>query len=101
MLCKKISTKIGIPIELEGVYKWIAFLSSKGTDVGALTRYYGLLDTGEFKVRGLELRQRNTPRLFIEFQNDILRVFSKAGTNSPRITFAKPQIRSQISGLRL
>ncbi len=81
-LCESISAKIGIPIELEGVYKWIAFLNNKGTEVGALTRYYGLLDTGEFKVRGLELRQRNTPELFIRFQNDILGVFSRAGTRS-------------------
>jgi hypothetical protein len=60
-LCGKISDRIGIPLELEGVYKWIVFLTNKDTEVGALTRYYGLLDTGEFKVRGLELRQRNTP----------------------------------------
>jgi DNA polymerase elongation subunit (family B) len=81
-LCSKISERIGIPLELEGVYKWIAFLTNKGTEVGALTRYYGLLDTGEFKVRGLELRQRNTPVLFAEFQKDVLKVFSKAGNKT-------------------
>ena len=79
-LCSKISARIGIPIELEGIYKWITFLTNKGTEVGALTRYYGLLDTGDFKVRGLELRQRNTPQLFLEFQKDILQEFSCAGT---------------------
>lgn len=82
LLCETISAKIGIPIELEGIYKWIAFLNNKGTEVGALTRYYGLLDTGEFKVRGLELRQRNTPALFNAFQRDILRVFAQASTRS-------------------
>jgi len=81
-LCEKISDRIGIPIELEGIYKWIAFLTNKGTEVGTLTRYYGLLDTGEFKVRGIELRQRSTPQLFLEFQKDILEVFSTASTKA-------------------
>ena len=77
-LSRKISNKTGIRMELEGHYKWIVFLPSKGTGVGALNRYYGLFDNGEIKVRGIELRQRNSPIFLKNMQSDIFRVFSKA-----------------------
>lgn len=76
----KISRRIGIPLELEGHYKWIVFLMNKSTDVGALTRYYGLFSDGTLKVRGIELRQHSTPPLFSEFQSDILDVFKSASS---------------------
>jgi DNA polymerase elongation subunit (family B) len=56
-----IAGSIGLPIELEGRYKWIVFLPCKTTGVGALNRYYGLFDHDEFKIRGIELRRHDTP----------------------------------------
>ena len=77
-LSKMISNKTGIRIDVEGHYKWIVFLPSKNTGVGALNRYYGLFDNGEIKVRGVELRQKNSPKFLKNMQNDMLIVFSKA-----------------------
>jgi DNA polymerase elongation subunit (family B) len=79
-LCGAIAERTGIDIEFEGYYRWIVFLPNKSTGVGALNRYYGLLDSGEFKVRGIELRQRSTPKLFQFFQKDILDTLAHAGT---------------------
>src|SRR5204862_203744 len=56
-----IAGSIGLPIELEGRYKWIVFLPCKTTGVGALNRYYGLFQDDEFKLRGIELRKHDTP----------------------------------------
>jgi DNA polymerase elongation subunit (family B) len=56
-----IAVSIGLPIELEGRYKWIVFLPCKTTGVGALNRYYGLFEHDEFKIRGIELRRHDTP----------------------------------------
>ena len=77
-LSRMISNQTGIRIDVEGHYKWIVFLPSKITGVGALNRYYGLFDNGEIKVRGVELRQKNSPKFLKNMQNDMLIVFSKA-----------------------
>ncbi len=81
-LCNAIAKRTGVNIEFEGYYRWIAFLPSKVTGAGALNRYYGLLDSGEFKVRGVELRQRSTPKLFIQFQQELLDTLTSAETKS-------------------
>ena len=77
-ISKKIENQIGIKLDIEGHYKWIVFLPSKLTHVGALNRYYGLFDSGEIKARGIELRQNNFPRYMKNMQKDMLRIFSKA-----------------------
>jgi DNA polymerase-2 len=78
-LLRLIGNRTGIRIDLEGHYKWIVFLPSKETGVGALTRYYGLFDNGEIKIRGIEARQSNSPIFLKNMQKDMLNIFSKAG----------------------
>jgi hypothetical protein len=80
--CSYVSKYIDIPLELEGVYKWLVFLPAKTTGVGALNRYYGLLKNGELKVRGIDLRKRDTPELMRKFQRDMLKVMSKADSSA-------------------
>ena len=77
-LSRMISNKTGIRMDVEGHYKWIVFLPSKNTGVGALNRYYGMFDNGKIRVRGVELRQKNSPLFLKNMQNDMLKVFSKA-----------------------
>jgi DNA polymerase I len=77
-----IGEKTGIRMDVEGRYKWIVFLPSKQFDVGALTRYYGVFESGELKVRGIELRQRNTPEFLREVQKNMLDVLSNANDSN-------------------
>jgi len=76
--CAEVSQEIGIPLQLEGVYKWLVFLPSLSTGVGALNRYYGLFQNGELKLRGIFLRKSDTVELARELQNDLLAVFTRA-----------------------
>jgi DNA polymerase elongation subunit (family B) len=69
---------IGIPVEMEGVYKWIVFLPCKSIDVGAMNRYYGLFESGEMKVRGVELRRSDSPQIVKKAQQEMLDILSKA-----------------------
>jgi len=69
---------IGIPVEMEGVYKWIVFLPCKSIDVGAMNRYYGLFESGEMKVRGVELRRSDTPEIVKKAQREMLDILSRA-----------------------
>jgi DNA polymerase elongation subunit (family B) len=75
---RRIEDAIGIQISLEGTYRWIVFLPNKDSKVGALNRYYGLFEDGEFKIRGIELRKHDTPPFFREVQTEILRLLSAA-----------------------
>jgi len=77
-LSRMISNHTGIRMDVEGHYRWIVFLPSKNTGVGALNRYYGMFDNDEIKVRGIEMRQKNSPLFLKNMQNDMLKVFSKA-----------------------
>lgn len=68
----------GLPLDFEGVYKWIVFLPCKTTKVGALNRYYGLFEDGEMKLRGIELRRHDTPPFIANVQTAMLEVFAQA-----------------------
>ncbi len=78
-LCKKISEQFNIPINFEGRYKWIVFLPSKmHPNIGVLNRYYGVMESGKLKVRGIEVRRRDTPKFIFDTQTDIIKALCTA-----------------------
>ncbi len=76
--CEHVSGHIGIPLEPEGMYKWIVFLPCKSNGVGALNRYYGLFEDGRLKIRGIDVRKHDCTGLVADMQQDLLSHFSKA-----------------------
>jgi len=79
MLCRRIHAKVGIPIALEGVYKWIAFLPSRVSPrVPVVNRYLGAFTNGETKVRGIDLRRSDTPPLVAEAQERMIALLAEA-----------------------
>ena len=81
-VARLIGQKVGVKMQVAGRYRWIVFLKSKGCDVGALTRYYGVFESGEIKARGIELRQRNTPLFFKQMQQTLLEMMAEAESAS-------------------
>ncbi len=77
-LIEHLNGDLGFPIDLEGTYRWIVFLPCKTTGVGALNRYYGLFENGEFKLRGIELRKHDTPGVVNKVQTLLLKELTKA-----------------------
>jgi DNA polymerase elongation subunit (family B) len=78
-LCKEISEETKIPLSFEGRYNWIVFLPSRmHPNVGVLNRYYGAMEGGKIKVRGLEVRRRDTPPFVCDAQNRMLEVLADA-----------------------
>jgi DNA polymerase elongation subunit (family B) len=71
-LSDDISEATKLEIEFEGRYRWIMFLPCRGQLYGALTRYCGVKEDGTIKVRGIELRRRDTPPLVKQLQHDLL-----------------------------
>ena len=77
-LCGKISTEIGVPLTVEGKYRWIVFPSKAMGKLPVLNKYYGVFEGGKMKVRGLEARRRDTPKFIREVQIEMLRELAKA-----------------------
>jgi DNA polymerase elongation subunit (family B) len=72
-LMREITRATGIPIALEGNYRWIAYAPSRTTPAIAVSnKYFGLFDTGEFKVRGLEVRRSDAPPIVKKMQYEML-----------------------------
>ena len=80
-LLDAILTQTGIPIALEGVYKWLAFLSSKrDARVPVPNQYFGAFEDGTLKFRGIELRRRDTTLWVRKIQLVVLEILAKADT---------------------
>ena len=58
-------------------YDWLVFLPMPD-GFGAYNRYYGRLDDGEVKVRGIAARRRDTPPYVREFQEGLLDLLGRA-----------------------
>ncbi len=78
---KKIEQATNLPIELDGVYKWVAFLPSRVNPYAAVpNRYFGVRSDGEVKVRGIEMRRGDTPAFIKDLQGDLIAEMAKAKT---------------------
>jgi hypothetical protein len=78
-LCKEVTEEIDVPLNFEGRYKWIVFLPSKmHPNIGVLNRYYGVMENGKVKVRGIEVRRRDTPRFVYNAQMEMIEVLATA-----------------------
>jgi DNA polymerase II len=59
---EEIVERTGLPIALDGVYRWVVFLPSRvDSRVPVGNRYFGVFQDGSTRVRGLEARRHDTP----------------------------------------
>ena len=82
-LITRINERTGLAINLDGIYRWLAFLPSK-TDsrVPIANRYFGVFQSGEVKLRGIESRRRDTPPWIAKIQKEMIQILAKAKTRS-------------------
>uniref|UniRef100_UPI002ED56179 type B DNA-directed DNA polymerase n=1 Tax=Halocatena halophila TaxID=2814576 RepID=UPI002ED56179 len=77
-----VTEAVGIELEYEGEFDWVAFVPQRHAAAGALTKYFGKhANRDEFKIRGIEARQRSTPPFIEAFQNECLDCLDR--TRSP------------------
>jgi DNA polymerase-2 len=103
-LSEQIERELQFPVSFEGRYKWVVFLNSRvNTRIPVLNRYYGILEGGKLKVRGIDLRRHDTPEIVRRCQSDMLHVFSNANNSKEFITSiprALEIIRSYVAIIR-
>jgi DNA polymerase-2 len=80
-LLEGILARTGLPIALDGVFRWVAFLPSRlDARVPVPNRYFGVFQDGEIKVRGIELRRRDTPAFVAAVQQELLDLLARASS---------------------
>jgi DNA polymerase-2 len=78
---EEIAARTGLPVALDGVYRWVAFLPSRlDARVPVANRYFGIFQDGSSKIRGIEARRQDTPAWVADIQLALLDCL--AGANS-------------------
>ena len=75
---ESMSRRFDLPLGYEGRYRWVVFLPAVTHGLGVPNRYYGLYETGEFKLRGIGSRRHDTPTLFRRFEAEVLELLGRA-----------------------
>ncbi len=103
-LAAQIREATGLPIAVEGVYRWIAFVPSRTHPrIGVPNRYFGVFENGTSKVRGIELRRGDTPPVAAETQSRMLGLLFEAATlreARARIPAVRDLLEEQLARLR-
>ena len=78
-LLREIAERTGLPISLDGIYRWVVFLPSRvNGDVPVPNRYFGVFQDGSIKVRGIEARRRDSAPFITETQLQLLEILAQA-----------------------
>jgi DNA polymerase-2 len=80
-LAREVSSTVGIDISLEGIYRWILFPASKmDPHIPTANRYVGWYTNNEIKIRGIEMRRRDTPVFIKRLQGEMLKIMGEGKT---------------------
>lgn len=77
-LVDEIEQEMNLPIEVEQIYSWMAFVSSRqNPNLSVANRFFGLQPDEEYKIRGLAFRRDDTPQFVANTQLEILQLLAK------------------------
>jgi len=77
-LVNEIGEKTGLPMELENVYSWFAFLSSRGNpNTSVANKFFGVAENGKHKIRGIAVRRGDTCTFVANLQREIIQILAK------------------------
>ena len=78
-LAQVIEERTRLPLAIEAIYRYVVFLPSKRhANVPVPNRFFAVSKDGELKVRGLESRRHDTPRLVAGMQRKALAILAEA-----------------------
>jgi DNA polymerase-2 len=98
-LVRVISEETRLPIALEGVYRWLAFLPSRQyADRPVPSRYFGAFRDGSLKYRGIECRRRDLPPYIRQVQLGMLERLA-AARNAAEYRAMVGELRSGMAAL--
>jgi DNA polymerase-2 len=78
-LLEEVADRTSLPISLDGVYRWVAFLPSRVDDrLPVPNRYFGVFQDGSVKARGIDLRRRDSAPFVADTQREMLSCLARA-----------------------
>ncbi len=91
-LIKEMGDRAEIPLKLEGIFRWIAFLPSKlDDDIPVPNCFYGVFQDGKIKRRGIMARREDTPLFIKEIQLRAIELFAQE-TEFDRLPLHIPKV---------
>jgi DNA polymerase-2 len=104
-LLAEVTDRTGLPISMDGIYRWVVFLPSRVNErVPVANRYFGVFQDGSIKVRGIEARRRDSAPFIVETQLGLLEILAKAeDADGLKDVLPKAQafVQKQMNALRL
>jgi DNA polymerase-2 len=96
----EIFVRSGLPVALDGLYRWVAFLPSRvHPRRAAANRYFGVFQDGTVKVRGVEARRHDTAPFIAKTQLALLETLARAGDPSAGLPGALAELRRSLDRL--
>jgi DNA polymerase-2 len=103
-LAGAITARTGLPIVVEGCYRWIGFLPSRvNPRMPVPNQFLGVFENGEMKIRGLEVRRSDAPPIVKQAQAELIRCLAEAQTVAAlraRLPEAVEIVRGHLQRLR-
>ncbi len=103
-LLKEILDRTGLPIALDGIFRWVAFLpSTQDSRVSVANRYFGVFQSGEVKARGIDLRRHDTCPFIKATQEKMLEILAQASGMEDlpeKLRDVRRCVRRQLAALR-
>ncbi|HLO18675.1 MAG TPA: DNA polymerase domain-containing protein [Anaerolineales bacterium] len=95
-LLDEIEQETKLPIEVEEVYSWVAFVSSKqNPNLSVANRFFCLKSNGEYKIRGIACRREDMPLFVAESQLQVLQILAKEKDPS-KLTNLLPEVLNVV-----
>ncbi|MEZ3115909.1 type B DNA-directed DNA polymerase [Halobaculum sp. MBLA0147] len=99
----RVSADVGVDLEYESAFDWVAFCTRRDGDAGALTRYVGRRadpgpDEDRYKTRGIEARQRSTPSWVADVQRDLIETLDETRDADAVVGCLAEHLRSLAAG---
>jgi DNA polymerase-2 len=78
-LLHEIAERTALPIALDSVYRWVAFLPARADRrMSVPNRYFGVKQDGSLTVRGIEIRKHDSAPYIVRMQKNMLGMLESA-----------------------
>ena len=100
-LLLEIQARTGLPIALDGIYRWVVFVGSRQNKKRPVAnRYFGVFQDGSIKVRGIDARRRDSTPFVSKAQMHLLELLASKEQPEQALTEAISYLKEQLWALR-
>jgi DNA polymerase-2 len=100
-LLLEIQDRTGLPISLDGIYRWVVFVGSRQNKKRPVAnRYFGVFQDGSIKMRGIDARRRDSTPFVAEAQRHLLALLASKAEPEEALPEAVAYLQEQLRALR-